>query len=429
MSKHIEDMKKIDLKGRISYLADTVRLAAANISGNRLRSFLTITIVALGITCLVGSQTAIDCLASLLEGAFGTSAGKITVTSARESSGAGKRKAVPISYADATRFASEFSDGGKIEGNICIYTYVPPATPVTSAAGALGPHTTVLAYEGEYLACNGLAIDTGRAFSPGRPNQASGPAECLAGANVATQICRKTGSKSATGELLNIGGKAFRVAGILKSQSSLLGMLTDNAVYVPLHCAAGSLVSTGRGYSVDIIVPKAEAEGAARRADFLMRNIQHTGAAEKPGFEIIEGSSAAREIERLGGSLSGIALIIGLITLLGAAVALTNIMLICVAERTREVGIRRAVGATRGNIRDGFMAEALLICEAGCLAGTLLGITCGNALGIFLHTDIGIPWDWIALSQLICLATGIAACTLPARRACSLDVVDALRCE
>ena len=109
--------------------------------------------------------------------------------------------------------------------------------------------------------------------------------------------------------------------------------------------------------------------------------------------------------------------------------ALANIMLICVAERTREVGIRRAVGATRSDIRAGFICEALLICEAGCLAGTLLGILCGNILGAVLHSGFSIPWSWILLSQAISLATGIAACALPARRAARIDVVDALRCQ
>jgi len=124
-----------------------------------------------------------------------------------------------------------------------------------------------------------------------------------------------------------------------------------------------------------------------------------------------------------------VALIIGLLTLLGAAVALTNIMLICVAERTREVGLRRAVGATRTNIRDGFVAEAMLICEAGCIAGTLLGLLCGNAFAAVMHTDVSIPWDWTLVAQVICMATAIMACTLPARRASRIDVVDALRCE
>ena len=400
-------------------MADAIRTAAANISGNKLRSLLTVVIVTLGITCLVGSQTAIDCLSSLLESAFGTSDGKITLTSVRKSTGGRARPAAPLCYRDAAEFMSGFSTG-----DVCVYTYVPLQEQVAFAGTQLGPQTSVIAFEGDYLKCNGLRISTGRECAV-----FTGAAECVVGKKVADRLDRKSNGQTAVGLLLNIGGKAFRIAGVLSSESSLLGVLTDNTIYIPLSAAIGSLVSSNGGFSIDISVPGAEAREAAGRAGAMMRRIRHLGAGEKPDFDMIEGSAAAQEIQRLGGSLSSIALIIGLLTLLGAAVALTNIMLICVAERTREVGIRRAVGATRTNIRDAFLAEAMLICEAGCLAGTLLGILCGNVLGLVLHTDMGIPWDWIMLAQVICLSTGIAACTLPARRAARINVVEALRCE
>ena len=405
-------MKAKDTKGRFSCLADTIRTAAANISGNRLRSALTVAIVTLGITCLVGSQTAVDCLASLLQSAFGTSAERISITAAhsRSRSGAGKEKS--ISYLEATRFVSEF--GG---GKNAVYTYVPPLTRVRYPGGELGPQTTVLAFEGDYLACNGLAVGSGRA---------PGEGECLVGKKAAAGIAGQGGD--AVGHNLNIGGKSFRVAGVIKEQSSLLGVITDNTVFVPLRSALGSLVGEQSSYSVDLIAPPGES-GAAARAAALMRRVRHLKPDDKDDFEIVEGSAAVREIDRLGGSLKTIALIIGILTLCGAAVALANIMLICVAERTREVGIRRAVGATRSDIRAGFICEALLICEAGCLAGTLLGILCGNILGAVLHSGFSIPWSWILLSQAISLATGIAACALPARRAARIDVVDALRCQ
>ena len=393
-------------------MADNIRTAAANISGNRLRSYLTITIVTLGITCLVGSQTAINCLSNLLAGAFGASSERISITAAH-SSGKG-REETPITYLEATAFVADFTGAQST-----VYTYVPPPTPVVFSGARLGPQTTVLAFEGDYLGCNALVVGSGRMPAIG---------ECLVGKKVASQMTGKGGE--AIGSLLNIGGKAFRIAGIIKEQSSLLGVITDNTVFVPLRSALGSLVSEQSGYSIDLMIPTSEDAGAAAQdADRRMRRIRHLSADDKPDFEIVEGSAAVREIGRLSGSLKGIALIIGLLTLCGAAVALANIMLICVAERTREVGIRRAVGATRGDIRAGFVCEALLICEAGCILGTILGIACGNILGIVLHTGVSIPWDWLLLSQVICLVTGIAACALPARRAAALNVVEALRCE
>lgn len=414
-------MRTKDLRGRVSYLAEAVRTAASNISNNKLRSFLTIGIVCLGITCLVGTQTAIDCLSSLLAGAFGTSAGHISISSLKAgNAGAGSRTAAPLSYPEAVEFAARFG-GDLFSGSICVYTRVPLESGVGYGGGRLGPQTTVLAFSGDYFGCNALAIDYGRNIS--------GADECVVGKKVARQLCRKGYPDGAVGALLYVGERTFRIAGVLQAETSLLGIVTDNTVFIPLDGAVGSLVDVKGSYSIDLVVPKAGATDAAALAESTMRAVRHIPEGEPSGFEIIEGSAAEREIERLGGSLSGIALIIGLLTLLGASVALTNIMLISVAERTREVGLRRAVGASRGNIRDGFLAESLLICEAGCIIGTALGIVCGNALGAYLHTGVAIPWKWIAISQLICLATGIAACTLPARRAARINVVEALRCE
>ena len=374
---------------------------------------LTIGIVALGITCLVGAQTAIDCLSNMLASAFGTSAERISITAAHGTGS--QRKETPVTYLEAALFAARFDSGT----HSAVYTYLPPLTPLGFTSGKLGPQTTVLAYEGDYLSCNGLAIGQGRMPVQG---------ECLLGKKAAAQIAGSGGD--AIGSSINIGGKAFRIAGIIREQSSLLGVITDNTVFIPLHSALGALVDEQGSYSIDLTIPRKEYSAeAVAQADMLMRQIRHLTAEEKADFEIVEGSAAVREIERLSGSLRGIALIIGLLTLLGAAVALANIMLICVAERTREVGIRRAVGATRGDIRAGFICEALLICETGCIAGTLLGIVCGNILGIVLHTGFSIPWDWLLLSQAICLATGVAACALPARRASRINVVEALRCQ
>lgn len=398
-------------------MSDTVSTAAANISGSRLRSALTITIVALGITCLVGAQTAIDCLSGLLRGVFGASAEHISITAAHKQGGGDSGKETSISYSEAAQFAAEYDCGCS-----AVYAYVSPIARVSCCGERLGPQTTVLAFEGDYLRCNGLAIGQGRDIS-----QTSYTGECLVGKKVAAQVSK--GGGTAIGSALNIDGKAFRIAGIIREQSSLLGMITDNTVFIPLRAARGSLIADASGYSIDILLRDGDPADAVARAKVLMRRIRSTSGSGKDGFEIVEGSAAVREIGRLSGSLEGIALIIGILTLLGAAVALTNIMLICVAERTREVGIRRAVGATRGDIRAGFICEALLICEAGCIIGTLLGVLCGNILGQIMHTGVQIPWDWIALAQAICLATGIAACALPARRASRINVVDALRCE
>ena len=396
------------MKGRISYWADVTASAAANISTSKLRSALTIAIVALGITCLVGTQTAIDCLSTLLSSAFGTSTGRISITGARAASGGGAfaKENPAISYEEASLFAEHYSGARQMS----VYTYATPLSGVKFDRGSLGPQTSVVACSGDWLGCNAMAIGQGRGTGGAfRGN------ECIIGGRIAAQL-----GGSVLGRQLYIGGKAYSVVGVLQEQTSLLGAIADNSVFIPLGSAAGG------SFSIDLT---SASSGAADSARSLMGRIRRLMAGPAAGFEIIEGSAAEKEIGKLAGSLSGIALIIGLLTLIGAAVALTNIMLICVSERTREVGIRRALGASKADIRGAYMVEAVIICEAGCIIGTLLGILCGNALGAWLHTGSSIPWDWIAISQGISIAVGIAACALPAQRAADMNVVDALRCE
>ena len=409
------------MKGVFSYLADAVSTAASNIRASKVRSLLTVIIVTLGITCLVGAQTAIDSLSTLLENAFGTNAGRISITPAKASRrSSAQERSSTISYIEAMQFAAGFD-----AGTSAIYTCLSPLTALRHEGRRLSPQTTVLAFEGDYFSCNAIEIGQGRGFSR---SAGEGARECVVGKRVASQLGGKP--SEVIGSQICIGSQTFRVAGVIKDQSSLLGVITDNTIYIPLRSAFGPLAAERGSFSIDISIPAdVNPSAAVSRAEGLMRSIRHLGAEAASDFEIIEGSAAVREIERLGGSLKYIALIIGLMTLCGAAVALANIMLICVAERTREVGIRRAVGATRGDIRAGFICEALLICEAGCIAGTLLGILCGNILSAVTHTPFTVPWKWILIAQAISMATGIAACTLPARRASAINVVEALRCE
>ncbi|MBO4558098.1 MAG: ABC transporter permease, partial [Bacteroidales bacterium] len=247
-------MRAKDLRGRLSYLADSVRTAASNITNSRMRSVLTIVIVTLGITCLVGAQTAIDCLSSLLAGVFGTNSERISITAAKSRGGAGARKAPAISYQQAQRFLAEF-EAAQLAGGDClktVYTYAP-AVDVHNASGRLGPQTTVIAFEGDYFACNGITVSQGRPFGA----LDAGSNVCIVGKKVAAQ--------AALGSQLYIGGKAYQVVGELQEQLSLLGMLTDNSVFVPIGAAMGSLIGETSNYSIDLSVA-GEASAAAALA-------------------------------------------------------------------------------------------------------------------------------------------------------------------
>jgi putative ABC transport system permease protein len=123
------------------------------------------------------------------------------------------------------------------------------------------------------------------------------------------------------------------------------------------------------------------------------------------------------------------ATIIGLITLIGAAIGLMNIMLVSVTERTREIGIRKAIGATSRTIRNQFLAEAIVIAQIGGVLGIILGIVIGNILSLIIGSAFIIPWAWIALGVVLCLIVALISGIIPATKASRLDPIESLRYE
>ena len=398
-----------------SFVGESISAAAGNIAASRLRSGITAAIIALGVAALVGTQTSIDSLASLLSGAFG---GK-TDNSLTVSALPGKRKAV-INRQCLELLWDNLGTGG----GMTVYTVVPAFGDVRGPLGQLPPGTVVMAFEGDYLRANALDIGTGRQFS--RLDEDSGARVCLVGQSVADAL----GEGSPVGKYITIAGQGFKVAGTISGQLSFLGVIAENTVFVPLSAAWGTLVSNGSSCSADLMLPPGTDAGeASDRAGFLLRRIRGIPPAADADFEISRSDALEKEIGALSGKLSLVALAVGLLTILGAAVGLTNIMLIAAKERTREIGLRRAIGASRKSITVNLLTESALICLYGCGSGIILGLLVGNILSAVLHTPLQIPWNWICASCLICAAVCTAAGWIPARRAARMDPVEALRCE
>ncbi|MBR4660118.1 MAG: ABC transporter permease, partial [Bacteroidales bacterium] len=154
---------------------------------------------------------------------------------------------------------------------------------------------------------------------------------------------------------------------------------------------------------------------------------RRTPAGAGDDLQVLEGESLQRMLEELRRKLSLAALVIGLITMLGSATGLTNMMLVSVRERTREIGLRKALGARSRDIRLQFLGETVCLGALGGLAGIILGLILGNAVALIMDGSAAIPWEWIAAALLICLAVSLASGLLPARRASRLTPITALR--
>ena len=160
-----------------------------------------------------------------------------------------------------------------------------------------------------------------------------------------------------------------------------------------------------------------------------MRKIRRIAPGSKDDFTLRTGDAFEETLTSLREKLSAAALAIGLITLLGASAGLTNIMLVSVRERRMEIGLRKALGARKGDLARQFLFEAFLICQAGGLLGVILGTAAGNIVAAVLGAAFVFPLKWLAVALLICLVVGLLSGSLPAGRAAGMDPVEALRYE
>ncbi len=232
------------------------------------------------------------------------------------------------------------------------------------------------------------------------------------------------------GQVVRVDGKPFKVVGTLKKQPEFFGQTQDNYIVLPITTFQS--IYGKRAGSIEITVmakDKNAYQSTIESTIGYMRRIRKVPPGEENDFDIASNETVMGQINDITGGVKIGAMVISVIALLAAGVGIMNIMLVSVTERTREIGIRKALGARKSNILFQFLIEAVTLCLIGGAIGIFLGIAIGNIAGSYLNAVASIPYDWVAIGLTLCVIVGVGFGTYPAYKAANLDPIEALRYE
>lgn len=408
---------------------ENIRQATSALRSNLLRSFLTLFIISIGITALIGILTALDSISASLAGSL-SSMGANTYNIVRKSESLrGTRGGRQTSVSDVVTFqqAVTFKDQFDYPSTVSVSFMGSNLGEVKLKGRSTNPNVMIFGVDENYITVAGYDLRHGRNFT--EMEVSDGQHIALVGSDVYDLIL-KGEDDNGIGVVISIGTVKYRVVGVLDTKGSSAGMSSDRVIFIPLQNARRYYAGTFRSYNLSVQVQDAVSmEPSISYATGLFRLIRNIAPAQENDFEIRRSDSLINLLEENTRYIRYATIFIGLITLLGAAIGLMNIMLVSVSERTREIGIRKSLGATSTNILHQFLVEAIVLCQLGGILGMIAGIGIGNLISLLTGGPFIIPWLWILLGLVLCLLVGIISGIYPAMKASRLDPIESLRYE
>ncbi|WP_162789415.1 ABC transporter permease [Flavobacterium fluviale] len=407
---------------------ENIRIAFGSIKTQLLRTILTVLIIAIGITALVGILTVVSALENTISSDFASMGANTFNINQYENKvrnrGGNEREVINpiISYPEAVAFKNKYK-----------YPFTETSLSFTATSTAevkylrekTDPEITIVGVDEHFITNSGLETSLGRSFN--QFDVENNTYSCIVGSDFEKGLLKDI---NPIDKIISIRGARFKVIGVLKEKGSTFGNSQDLRVLIPIQVARSLFTAPNINYTISVMVSKKEVlDQAIDNATSTMRRVRKLSPVRDNNFGVVRSDDLINRILGITQYLGWAAWIISIITILGSSIALMNIMIVSVTERTREIGVRKALGAKRTTVAFQFFIETLLIGQIGGLVGIVLGILLGFAIAAAMSFSFVIPWMAIFAAFATSFCVALVSGLYPAIKASKLDPIEALRYE
>ncbi|WP_109300061.1 ABC transporter permease [Aquimarina sp. AU474] len=409
-----------------SLFRENIRIAMDSIKGQVLRTILTILIIAIGITALVGILTFLGALEKTITGDFASMGANTFNIQRYEFSTRNNRDREKVNPIISYRNVKQFKDKFQYPfSKTSIYFTGTRNAEVKFENEKTDPEVSVLGVNENYLENTGTEIEKGRNFT--FFDIENNNHVCHIGSDFKKNLFKNT---DPIGKTISIRGVKFKVIGLLESKGATFRNNQDLRVLIPLQTARSIYTLPNINYGISVKVDdKQFLEGAQDQAIVAFRNIRGLNPIEESNFGLERSDDLINRITSITSYLYYAAWIISIITIFGSSIALMNIMLVSVTERTREIGVRKALGAKKHTISGQFFLETVIIGQFGGILGIILGILVGSLAANLSNFQFSIPWLAMFAAVITSFLTAVVSGLYPAVKAANQDPIESLRYE